>query len=336
MGIFGQQVEQTLAVGMAEGFRFGVGVKELDVSGEDHQVVLGNETEVVLDKGQLFFGQSADVLGLPRRVGQDDVVGDDQVHLAIVQGIGGRAEEVHVGLGAQGVVRDVLVLVVVMVARHRVPGNVQQGGALHHGFEYFQLVEGDVAQHDAECELPGAVHQRLDHFPAEVFRVLPVAALRVAEDQNTEILRFVLRIERKIDRGGQLSGGSDARVFHPRGGPFRTVQVVRLGDAVAVGRGGVSSRFDHKEFARSGYRQLVAAFPVGEHHFAAVAHSHTGDSFFRFVEDTVAVVVLIDISFDVFRPSGGQQRRKERQGEKKACFHGRNRCVLIVGTKIRH
>lgn len=48
MGIFGQQVEQTLAVGMAEGFRIGVGVEELDVSGEDHQVVLGNETKVVL------------------------------------------------------------------------------------------------------------------------------------------------------------------------------------------------------------------------------------------------------------------------------------------------
>ena len=311
------QPEQRLAVGHR---------RQRDVGQQHQHPVPRHAGEVVADEVQHPLAEPAPVAGHAAAVllgaVELDVVQDHEVRRPPVEGVGGGPEVTSEGLVGPAVAAGVAVLVV--VAEHHPPRHADPRQAVGQVAEQPQAVEDQVAEHHPELAVE--VQALVDDVVVHVADLTPVARLGVAEEEGAELVRFLLRGQREVDRGRQGPGRGDAEVARGRRA-FWPVQVVVPGRGVVSQRHHPAARLDHEQLGGAVDRQLPAAADVGGGDLAAVRDPLPRQAGLAVVAPAVAVEVVEDRAAGGLGGragvGGGPPGEEGEQGEEEAHRGGR-------------
>ena len=258
---------------------------------QDHEFFLRHTLKVILNESQLTFPETTTVsTALPVCVVEPfHVVEHDEMYLAVVEGEIRRT--VHPLKGLVGKVILLGLEVEIMVSNDVEPRDANQRNRSVQAAEEIELVEHDVTKSDTELGI--GTHQLGHYVIGDIVDLRLVARLRVAEEDSPKLARFLLFVQRKVNRLGQGPGRLRAGVTR-RGRSVRLVDVVEARQEMVVQRGHPTARLEHEEDDVVRRWQTPTPRGIGLHNVHAIGNCNFRNAFLAGIPRLVAVGVMVN------------------------------------------
>jgi len=180
-----------------------------------------------------------------------------------------------------------------VIAQHIVPRDPDERDRLVVRFEDAEIVEDNVPQRYAKRRaMPFLCDHLLDNVMRHVFDLLNIARLRIAEEQGLELIRLLLRRERKVNRFRERPRWWNSSEFL-RGRSSWLMDVVELRQLVRIDRCHPPTRLDDEDDRVVGNMRFVLAIGVGGYDLATIGDLDPRDSFFFGISFAIPVGIVV-------------------------------------------
>ena len=147
-------------------------------------MIFGNKLQVVFNKPELVFAKATPITAAIARVGIQNIIEHNEVHLSMIKGVVRRPK-----VGFKGFIGQVVglpVVVHIVVAHHIKPGNANGGHRPFIGIKQVEVVAHQIAETKAQINALDLFQLR-DNALGKKINFLLGVGLRITKDQHLKV-----------------------------------------------------------------------------------------------------------------------------------------------------